>query len=175
MLLQVPALLRHPPAQYGAALAALGFALGVPPPAAVALASANPALLDVPPGALSANGRLLRAKLQLTPAQLAAVMAAAPWLLARSPGSLAAVVRRLLAALVHSKPWSEQLGRLLNGSGRNVAVALSFGSERYERLEYLARSGRDRVMGFKEALSLEEGEFAEVFPEFAAWRRQHGR
>ncbi|EFJ52905.1 hypothetical protein VOLCADRAFT_86366 [Volvox carteri f. nagariensis] len=167
-----PQLLRHQPGFFALSVAQLREQLGLSPAAAAALAAAEPQLLSVSPGVLHANGALLRSRLQLQPEQLAEMAARAPELLIRSPGVLRAVVQRLTAVLSHSAAWREALPRLL-ASPRNLAVALSFGSDRYDRLEYLAATGRDRIMSFKEGLSLSAEEFQEVFPEYLYndWRK----
>ncbi|GIL59518.1 hypothetical protein Vafri_14277 [Volvox africanus] len=172
LLRREPQLLRHPPGFYALAMAQLREQLGLQPPAAAALAVAEPQLLAVSPSVLRANGSMLRSRLQLHPEQLAEVAARAPELLVRSPGALRAVVQRLTAVLSRSVAWREALPRLL-GSPRNLAVALSFGSDRYDRLEYLSTTGRDCIMGFKEGLSLSNEEFKEVFPEYVynTWRQ----
>ncbi|KAG2502190.1 hypothetical protein HYH03_000677 [Edaphochlamys debaryana] len=174
LLLREPGLLKHPPTHYPAALGQLRRQLGLSGPAAAQMAAAEPALLTASPGVLAANSAMLRSQLQLCPEALAALAAHGPWLLTRAPGALRAAAGRLGGVLSRSQAWRGGLGRLL-ASPRNLAVALSFGSERYERLEYLARTGRDGFMGFKDALTAEEDDFAEVFPEFGAWRRAQGR
>ncbi|GIL75696.1 hypothetical protein Vretimale_15253 [Volvox reticuliferus] len=172
LLQREPQLLRHPSRFYALGMAQLREQLGLQPPAAVALAMAEPQLLAVSPSVLRENGTMLRSRLQLHPEQLAEIVARAPELLVRSPGALRAVVQRLTAVLSRSAAWREALPRLL-ASPRNLAVALSFGSDRYDRLEYLSATGRDCIMGFKEGLSLGDEEFKEVFPEYVynAWRQ----
>ncbi|KAG2439583.1 hypothetical protein HXX76_004935 [Chlamydomonas incerta] len=174
LMLRAPSLLRHPPAFYARSVQQLQSQLALAPEAARALAAAEPGLLCVSPGVIRANGAELRERLQLSAAQVGALAGYAPELLAAPPGRLAAAARRLVAALSFSAAWRAQMPRLL-ASPRNTAVALSFRSDRYERLEYLARTGRDGAMGFKEALSLEEVDFAEVFPGYSEWRREQGR
>ncbi|GFR43320.1 hypothetical protein Agub_g4388 [Astrephomene gubernaculifera] len=174
LLLREPRLLCRPPGLFHQSLRQLQQQLGLPPPAAAAMAVSEPLLLVVSPGVLRANGVMLRKQLQLTPPQLAAVVSHLPELLARPHGVLREVVWRLTACLMHSKVWQGHISKLLD-SPRNVAVALSFGSDRYERLEYLLKTGRDGVMGFKDALSMEVEEFGEVFPEYDGWRRAGGR
>ncbi|GLI71499.1 hypothetical protein VaNZ11_016715 [Volvox africanus] len=172
LLRREPQLLRHPPGFYALGMAQLREQLGLQTPAAAALAVAEPKLLAVSPSVLRANSAMLRSRLQLHPEQLAEVAARAPELLVRSPGALRAVVQRLTAVLSRSAAWREALLRLL-GSPRNLAVALSFGSDRYDRLEYLSATGRDCIMSFKEGLSLGDDEFKEIFPEYVynAWRQ----
>ncbi|KAG2432427.1 hypothetical protein HYH02_012998 [Chlamydomonas schloesseri] len=174
LMLRAPSLLRHPPAFYARSVQQLQSQLALAPDAARALAAAEPGLMCVSPAVLRVNGEELRERLQLSPAQVGAVAAYAPELLAAPPGRLAAAARRLVAALSYSGTWRSQLSRLL-ASPRNTAVALSFRSDRYERLEYLTRTGRDGAMGFKEALSLEDADFLEVFPGYSQWRREQGR
>ncbi len=169
-----PQLLARPAAHLADSMAALQGELALSHQAAVQLAVAEPRLLAASAGQLRSNAALLRSECQLSCEQLAEVVKHLPEMLARPHGMLAGTVRRLKAALLKSSPWQVQLPKLLT-SYRNLAVALSFGSERYERLEYLVESGGDRVMGYKDALSLEDEEFAEVFPGYARWRRHHKR
>lgn len=169
-----PQLLARPAAHLVDSMAALQAELALSHQAAVQLAVAEPRLLTASAGQLRSNAALLRSECQLSCEQLAEVVRHLPEMLARPHGMLAGTVRRLKAALLKSTPWQVQLPKLLT-SYRNLAVALSFGSERYERLEYLVESGGDRVMGYKDALSLEDEEFAEVFPGYARWRRHHKR
>ncbi|GLC42265.1 hypothetical protein PLESTM_001310500 [Pleodorina starrii] len=173
LLRREPQLLRHPPGFYARGVGQLGEQLGLALEAAAALAAAEPQLLAVSPGVLRANGAMLRSLLQLSREQLAEVVERAPELLVRSPGVLRGAVQRLAAVLSRSERWRAALPRLL-ASPHNLAVALSFRSDRYDRLEYLAATGRDRIMGFKEGLSLEDGEFGEVFPEYEynVWRHR---
>lgn len=165
LLRQEPQLLRHPPGVFAHSVGQLREQMGLTEAAAAALAAAEPQLLAVSPGVLCANGAMLRSLLQLSPQQLAEIVARAPEILVRSPGELRVVVQRLTTVLSRSSSWREGLPRLL-ASSRNLAVALSFGSDRYDRLQYLAATGRDRIMGFKEGLSLKDEDFKEVFPEY---------
>ncbi|PNH06289.1 hypothetical protein TSOC_007356, partial [Tetrabaena socialis] len=131
MLRLHPQLLRQPPASFARAVAVLRQHLALPPAAAASLAAAEPHLLVVSPGVVGA------------------VVSHAPELLWRPPGHLRAAASRLASVLQHSSSWREkELPRLL-GHARNLAVALSFRNERYERLEHLAATSRSGHIGFK--------------------------
>lgn len=174
LLRREPQLLYTPPAFFRQCVALLESELGLAAADARQLAGREAQLLSTPPSVLSRNLAMLRKECQLDTPLLAAMVQLVPSLVCRSPGQLRAATHRLLALLHGDDAWRTQLPRLL-ASPRNLAVALSFDSGRYVRLDYLHHTGRGAAMSFKEALSVEADEFHEVFPEFEAWRRQRSQ
>ncbi|GAX78916.1 hypothetical protein CEUSTIGMA_g6355.t1 [Chlamydomonas eustigma] len=142
---------------------------------ALNLIQKEPSLLTVLPGALHATAAAITqigsVKLDLNVRR--EVVMLCPDLLCMSPGVLKATSRRLHTLLSKSKSWQQGLHRLLTHP-KNLAVALSFDTSRYDRLDYLVHTKRDGAVGYKEALTTPEDDFRDMYPGYASWRRERG-
>ncbi|MEW5298890.1 MAG: hypothetical protein WDW36_001964 [Sanguina aurantia] len=155
---QRPGLLLAQEAQVTAVVQELSLQLGLTPLAAAQFAVRQPSLLCSPRARLASNINCLVSTFKLDPPALLQLIEAMPQLL---------VMR-------YSPAWSVQLPKLVS-SPHNLAVALSFDSSRFHRLQYLVMTGRDRGIGYKSALSMLAADFSEMYPGYELWRHEWGR
>lgn len=167
----------HPPcplSQVTAVVQELSLQLGLTPLAAAQFAVRQPSLLCSPRARLASNINCLVSTFKLDPPALLQLIEAMPQLLVASPGPLSTNVRFFHKVMRYSPAWSVQLPKLVS-SPHNLAVALSFDSSRFHRLQYLVMTGRDRGIGYKSALSMLAADFSEMYPGYELWRHEWGR
>ncbi|KAG1681584.1 hypothetical protein FOA52_014092 [Chlamydomonas sp. UWO 241] len=144
--------------------------LGISRPASLALARSEPALLRLAPGALRATLTGISRELGggLGSKALTEMVERNPALLLQSAGLTLTYARRLHGLLSRSEAWASQLQALL-ANPRNLAVALSFDTSRYDRLDYLVTTRRDRLITYKSALTMPVPEWDDMYPGYRAW------
>mmetsp|Transcript_20964 Transcript_20964/g.45882 ORF Transcript_20964/g.45882 Transcript_20964/m.45882 type:complete len:563 (+) Transcript_20964:178-1866(+) len=155
-------------------LSTLGELLGVAAPDARALALREPALLTTLPGPMSAAAHAISSTFRVEQEVLRDMVTHSPELLCASPGVLDTTCRRFHTVMKRSEAWSQQLPKLL-GHPRNLSVAISFDTSRYDRLSYLVTTRRDRGISYKEALTMPDEDFVDMYPGYIGWWKEQGR
>ena len=147
---QHPELLSRPDCDgFSAVMDTLSDLLGLRPAEATQLVLREPCVLLGSSEIVRRNLTCILVTFDLDAGTLREMVEHVPELLSTSPGVLPVRCQRLMKLLKSSASWRKQVGRLMS-QPRNLAVAVSFNTAHYDRLDYLVTTQRDTGISYKE-------------------------